>query len=157
MVTLRGRHSTTCIIEIRLFRFGYISEGLQSVALPVHCDLPVQLTGEGNPGDGAVVAVRVNTTKGHHTALRQVTTEESENLQIRNQLEKNCIVMVWHPIFPVLQIGCCKAVLTSSDTQRRDPGRPGPHSSCCQTQVWRRKQTGVGMPGPGYHQHPCTA
>lgn len=51
-----------------------------AVALPVHCDLPVQLTGEGNPGDGAIEVIGVNTTKGHHTALLRVTTENSENL-----------------------------------------------------------------------------
>lgn len=49
------------------------------MALPVHCDLPVQLIGEGNPGDWASVMVVVNTTEGHHTTLLRVTTEESEN------------------------------------------------------------------------------
>lgn len=60
-----------------------------SVVLPVHCDLPVQLIGEGNPGDGTIVVVGISTTKGHHTALLGVTTEESEILLI-NLLEINC-------------------------------------------------------------------
>lgn len=51
-----------------------------TVALPVHCDLPVQLIREGNPGDGAIVVVGVSTTKGHHTSLLRVTAEESKNL-----------------------------------------------------------------------------
>lgn len=50
-----------------------------SFVLPVDCDLPVQLIGEGNPGNGTIVVVGVNTTKGHHTALLGVTMEENEN------------------------------------------------------------------------------
>lgn len=57
-----------------------------SVASPVHCDLPVQLIGEGNPGDGAIVVVGVNTAEGHHTALLRVAAEENENL-LKNSLE----------------------------------------------------------------------
>lgn len=60
-----------------------------SVALPVHCDLPVQLIGERNPGDGTRVMVGVNATEGHHTALMSVTAEESENVLI-NFLEIHC-------------------------------------------------------------------
>lgn len=62
-------------------------------ALPVHCDLPVQLIGEGNPGDGTIVVVGVNTTEGHHAALLRVTTEESENLLI-NFLEIRCCLSI---------------------------------------------------------------
>lgn len=53
-----------------------------SVALPVYCDLPVQVSGEGNPGDGAIIVVGVNTTEGHHTALLRVSTKESKILLI---------------------------------------------------------------------------
>lgn len=51
------------------------------VDLPVHCDLPVQLIGEGNPGDGTSVVVGVRTTESHHTTLLRVSTEEIEQLR----------------------------------------------------------------------------
>lgn len=50
------------------------------MALPVHFNLPVELVGDRNPGDGVIVVVRVNTTEGYHTTLCRVTKEESQNL-----------------------------------------------------------------------------
>lgn len=64
-----------------------------SVALPVHCDLPVQLTREGDPGDGARVVVGVNSSKGHHTATVTVTMEKSVKL-LKNVLEISCYLCI---------------------------------------------------------------
>lgn len=49
--------------------------------LPVHCELPVHLTSEGNPSDGLIIVVRINATKGDHAAFR-VTTQESEQTNL---------------------------------------------------------------------------
>ena len=62
--------------------FYHFAKVCLDLALPVHGDLPVQLIGEGNPGDGARVVVGVNTTEGHHTTLLRVTTVESKNVPI---------------------------------------------------------------------------
>lgn len=102
--------------------------------LPVHCDLPVQLVGEGNPGDWAIIVVGVNITEGHHTTLLRVTTAESEKVPMN-------LLKIFH------HLGCCKSlyrksystaylkyllpyigilqnygVLTGSGTRRRGPG-----------------------------------
>lgn len=42
-------------------------------------------------------------------------------------------------------------VLTGSGTEQRDPLRPGPDSSCCQTQASHRAQPGLDMLSPAYH------
>lgn len=52
------------------------------VPSPVHCDLPVQISGERDPGDGTSVVVGVSASEGHHTALLRVTSEESGTLLI---------------------------------------------------------------------------
>ena len=44
--------------------------------LPVHGDLPVQLTGERNPADGLVVVLRISATEDYHTAFK-VSVQES--------------------------------------------------------------------------------
>lgn len=64
-----------------------------SVALPVQFDLPVQLIRKWNPSDGTRVVCGVNTTKGHHTAMLRVTTEENENLLI-NLLKISCSLSI---------------------------------------------------------------
>lgn len=58
------------------------------MALPVHHELPVHLTREGNPSDGLIVVVRINATKGDHAAFR-VTAQESEqtNLLTRKEIQ----------------------------------------------------------------------
>jgi len=63
--------------DSKLFGVG-IFQGA-SVALPVHCDLPVLISGEGDPGDAARVVVGVNAAEGHHAALLRVSAEGSEN------------------------------------------------------------------------------
>lgn len=87
-VTLKERHSRTCLTQVytelndfALETFG-VSCDVVCVALPVHCDLPVQIPGERDPGDGTSVVVGVHTTEGHHTALLRVASEESGTLLI---------------------------------------------------------------------------
>lgn len=46
--------------------------------LPVHRDLPVQLTRERNPDDGLVIVVRISATEGYNAAF-WVSMQESQN------------------------------------------------------------------------------
>lgn len=75
MVILWWKHSPTHLINITSVWFGNILE--EALSLPVHGDLPVQLTGERNPGDGLVVVLRISATKGYYTAFK-VSVQESE-------------------------------------------------------------------------------
>lgn len=76
MVILWWKHSPTCLRNITSVWFGCTLQ--KALSLPVYGDLPVQLTGERNPGDGLVVVLGINATEGYHTTFK-VSVQERQN------------------------------------------------------------------------------